>query len=159
MKDYPEAACLFSLEEGQKLYFIQQIWNINMIRNKNYLEVGASLISPKQPRAHMKVGWCRHTSSSFSGRSHIFFPDASPCLPISLMEIVGVAVFTIFLVLCSHRDGCAEERAEVCALIRHCYVFSCLYCKELVFQSVWCFSFLVIFVTTADTVRTKFLSN
>lgn len=53
------------------------------------------------------------------------------------MRIVSVAVFTVFLALCSLRDGCAEEHVEVCALIRHCYVFSCLYYKELVFQSVW----------------------
>lgn len=75
------------------------------------------------------------------------------------MRIVSVAVFTIFLALYSLRDECAEEQAEVCALIRHCYVFPCLYYNELVFQSVWYFSFLVIFVTTADTVRTKFLPN
>lgn len=53
------------------------------------------------------------------------------------MRIVSVAVFIVFLALCSLRDGGAEEHVEVCALISHCYVFSCLYYKELVFQSVW----------------------
>lgn len=143
IKDYPDAACLFSVRKVRKPDFIQQSFKCDINQKLTggcSLTVLGPLNSQELTLSSSEKRLVQVYHCIFLMWSHTCFPDTSACVSLCFTcegcECCGINIYILWT-LHSQRNGCAEECFEHPALSWDCYKVKYFYSPASVIRSLY----------------------